>query len=93
MGWFRMAAGCGQRAEAVAILLWYTAGWQKANPVKLSPKILGELNVHPKTARRCLKRMAAVGLVHAEFRRGRSPLVTILDPKPAESRPKPQDGA
>lgn len=91
MDWLRVAAGCGQRAEAVAILLWYAAGWQKTNPAKLTPAILSELNVHPKTSKRCLQRMAEVGLVDVEFKRGRSPLVTLLDPKPATMKAKPYD--
>jgi len=81
MEWFRLASQCGQRAEAVALLLWYAAGWQRSNPVKLTPPVLSELNVHPRTAKRCLQRMAAVGLVEVEFKRGRSPSVTIRDPK------------
>lgn len=79
--WMKAAAMCGQRAEAVALLLWYAARWQKANPVKLTPKILAELGVHPKTARRVLGKMEAAGLVRAEFHRGRSPVVTITKPE------------
>lgn len=93
LDWCRMAAGCGQRAEAVTMLLWYAAGWQKTNPVKLTPPILGELSVHPKTAKRILQRMAEVGLVDVEFKRGRSPLVTLLAPKPPTLEIKPQNDA
>ncbi len=81
--WFKSASTCGDRAEAVAVLLWYAAGYQRRNPVKLTPAILAELRVHPKTARRVLQRMADCGLVLVEFHRGRSPLVTIVSPEPA----------
>ena len=77
MDWLRAASRCGLRAEAVAMLLWYAAGWQKSNPAKLTPAILSELRVHPKTARRILGKFQDVGLVDVEFHRGRSPLVTI----------------
>ena len=77
MDWLRAASCCGYRAEAVAMLLWYAAGWQKSNPAKLTPAILSELRVHPKTARRILGKFRDVGLVDVEFHRGRSPLVTI----------------
>lgn len=80
MVWMRLASRCGGRGEAVGLLLWYAAGWQRSNPVKLSRSILAELGVHPKTAKRVLTRMADLGLVDAEFHRGRSPVVTIRDP-------------
>ncbi|TWU67577.1 hypothetical protein V7x_31520 [Crateriforma conspicua] len=83
MAWFKPASTCGGRAEAVAVLLWYAAGFQRRNPVKLSPTVLRELNVHPKTARRVLIRMAKLGLVRNEFSRGRSPIVTITMPDAA----------
>ena len=39
--WMKLAAKCGDRAEAVAVLLWYAAGFQRSNPVKLSQDDLG----------------------------------------------------
>lgn len=76
--WMRTASRCGVRAEAVAILLWYAAGWQRSNPVKLTPSILAELRVHPKTARRILLKMESAGLVAVVSKRGASPMVTLL---------------
>ena len=81
LAWFKSAAECGGRAEAVAVLLWYAAGCQRRNPVKLTRALLGELKVHPKTAKRVLQKMSDYGLVQCEFARGRSPLVTIVDPR------------
>ncbi len=80
LAWFKSASTCGERAEAVAVLLWYAAGYQRRNPVKLTPAILAELRVHPKTARRVLGKMADCGLVLVAFHRGRSPVVTIVSP-------------
>ena len=85
MKWVKAASTCGQRAEAVTILLWQTVGWQKKNPLRLTHRILQELNVHPKTAKRVLSRMADIGLVEVEFHRGRSPVVTLLDYRPGET--------
>ncbi len=81
--WMKLASKCGNRSEAVAVLLWYAAGFQRSNPVKLSKTILAELAVHPKTAKRVLQRMAEYGLVDVEFHRGRSPSVTIKKPTTA----------
>lgn len=86
LAWFKSASTCGERAEAVAVLLWYAAGYQRRNPVKLTPTILAELRVHPKTARRVLARMADLGLVLVEFHRGRAPVVTITMPESADGR-------
>lgn len=80
LDWLGLASTCGARSDAVAILLWYSAGWQKANPVSLTQATLSTLRVHPKTARRVLRKMADLGLVAVEFHRGRSPLVTLLSP-------------
>lgn len=80
MGWLKIASWCGQRAEAVALLVWFAAGLQKSNPCKLTPKVLAELHVHPRTARRILERFMAAGIVDVQFHRGRSPLVTITTP-------------
>lgn len=86
LAWMKLAAKCGNRSEAVALLLWYSAGFQRSNPVKLSKTILDELGVHTKTAKRVLLRMAEFGLVDVVFRRGRSPVVTLTAPqvKPSE---------
>lgn len=48
------------------------------HPFKLSPHVLKRLDVHPKTARRVLTKMAKEELVEVEFHRGRSRRVLIL---------------
>jgi hypothetical protein len=86
--WMRKASLCGYSGGAVGLLLWYAAGWQKSNPVKLTPAILAELGVHPKTAKRVLLRLQSIGLVAADCRRGAAPVVTIL---PSEHSVKVSD--
>jgi hypothetical protein len=80
MEWLKRVVGCGRRAEAVAVLLWYAAGYQRKNPVKLTPHVLSELSVAPRAAKDILQKMADRGLVHVEFHRGRSPVVTLISP-------------
>ena len=78
LDWFRAANTCGRRSLAVAAMIWFAAGLQKSNPIKLSRAILAELSIPPRTAKEVLERMQAIGIVSVEFHRGRSPLVTIL---------------
>lgn len=81
--WMRIATQCGGRGAEVGLLLWYAAGWQRKNPVKLTAAICKQLGVHPKTVKRVLTQMEAARLVKAVFRRGRSPMVTLLRPEVA----------
>ncbi|HBJ37959.1 MAG TPA: hypothetical protein DDZ51_25010 [Planctomycetaceae bacterium] len=78
LNWIQLATTCGGRGTEVGLLLWYAAGWQKRNPVKLTATICKQLGVHPKTTKRVLIRMEEVGLIKAKFHRGRSPVVTLL---------------
>jgi hypothetical protein len=84
MDWLRVANTCGRQAMSVATLVWFAAGVQRNNPVKITPTVLSELAIPPRTAKRILERMQDVGIVEVEFHRGRSPLVTIL-PLPVQS--------
>lgn len=85
LSWFKVAATCGGRSVDVALLVWYAVNWYRSNPAKLTPNILREFDIHPKTARSILRKLAAVGLVDVEFHRGRSPLVTIKDHRQNET--------
>ena len=80
MEWLKRVVGCGRRAEAVALLLWYVAGYQRRNPVKLTRQILSELSVTPRAAKKILQKLADRGLIRVEFHRGRSPVVTLVSP-------------
>ncbi|WP_040767434.1 hypothetical protein [Novipirellula maiorica] len=75
--WMRAAATCGGRGTEVGLLLWYVAGWQRKRPMELSKSICGQFGVHTKTAKRVLVRMAELGLIDAEFHRGRAPRFTL----------------
>lgn len=79
LDWLRAANTCGRKSVSVATMIWFAAGLQRSNPVKLSPAILSELAIPSRTAKQVLERMQDVGIVTVEFHRGRSPMVTILD--------------
>ena len=78
LDWLRAASRCGERGVSVALLLWHAVRWQKQNPARLTPTVLAELGVHPKTARRALVEFQRMGLVDVEFHRGRAPRVRVL---------------
>ncbi len=78
LDWMRKAAECGGRGTEVGLLLWYAAGWQKRNPIKLSQSVVRQLPVHQKTCRRVISNMEQLGLIAVDRHKGRSPLVTLL---------------
>ncbi len=78
LDWMRKASECGLRGADIGLLLWYAGGWQKRNPVSVSSLIVQQLPVDPKTCRRVLSKMEAIGLVNVERHRGRAPLITLL---------------
>lgn len=87
--WMRTATHCGGRGTEVGLLLWYAAGWQKKNPVRLTAAICKQLGIHPKTSKRVLVRMQGAGLISVEFHRGRSPVVTLMRPEVAVEEEQP----
>lgn len=77
LNWLQVASRCGRRGVELGLLLWYAAGWQRTNPVKLTKVIRMEFNIGDKTTKRILVQMQDEGIVDVEFHRGRSPLVTL----------------
>ena len=78
-------SACGRlpgKALHVGMSLWLWKGIKKSTTVKLSVKRLEELGVLRHSAYRALKLMEERGLVSVERHRGRSPVVTLLDPHP-----------
>lgn len=78
--WLRLALSIEGKSGNLAFALWYLAGLTKANPIRLTSKILTEFGVSSKTATRLLLAFKAKGLVDVDRQRGRGPDVTILDP-------------
>ncbi|MDB3945439.1 hypothetical protein N9444_05970 [Gammaproteobacteria bacterium] len=81
--WLAQAARCGGKALHVAIILWYRAGLQKSETIKVpggTAKLFG-LDRHAKT--RGLKALEQAGLVSITRRQGCSPQVTLLEHRQA----------
>ncbi len=82
MSWLREAAKLGGKAVVVGLALWFRHGIEGSGPVKLTRKLLAGLHVSRTTARDCLRKLEAAGLVSVDRARGRCPRVTIIDKPP-----------
>src|SRR5262249_5070527 len=77
--WFRAAAALPGKALAVGQALWFLRGLKGRRTVRLAAKALACFAVRRKPGQRGLAKLEAAGLVRVERKRGRSPLVTILE--------------
>jgi len=77
--WVAEAARLRGRALAVGLAIWFRKGIEKKATFQLYPSALERLGVSRWSAYRALKGLEKAGLVRAERRRGRSPVVTVLD--------------
>jgi hypothetical protein len=86
--WLRLALAIGGKAGNLAWAIWWRAGIEQQNPIKLTVRTLRDFHVSPRTARRLLLDFEKAGLLQLDRKRGRGPLVTLLDPthqKPTEA--------
>src|SRR5262245_6038685 len=85
--WLRRALTLPGKALHVAVLLWKEAGCRGSRTVRLRLAGAARLGMHPDTAKRGLRTLAAAGLV--SFRRppGQALEVTLLetDPGPGQT--------
>jgi hypothetical protein len=72
-------AGGSSRDLLVWMLLLNAAQVSRQETIKFSPRWRFGVDLDRKTVYRCLKRLASAGLIGVEFRRGKSPLVTVFD--------------
>lgn len=77
--WVEAAARLPGKALAVGLAAWREAGCRRARSVPLN---LSALAVPRRTAQRGLDALEGAGLVAVDRRRGRPPLVTLLDAPP-----------
>jgi hypothetical protein len=77
--WLTLAARLPGRALHVALALWYLAGLKKTREVKPTGNTWERFGVSPDAAYRGLRALEAAGLVWVDRRRGRCPLVKILE--------------
>ena len=79
LDWIIKAGRCKGRAFHVGMMLWYLSGLNKSITIKLSNKLPKSFGFDRTTKLRGLRELEGSGLVSVEQKRGRSPLVTILD--------------
>jgi predicted transcriptional regulator len=70
-------SGGSSRDLLVWMLLLNAARVSRKKAIKFSPRWRFGVDIDRKTIYRCLKRLNSAGLIDVEFRRGKSPLVTI----------------
>ena len=76
--WLETAAKLPGRSLHVGVLLWYVAGSAQSLSVHLSNTLTLRFGVDRNAKYRALLSLESAGLIIAKRRRGRSPLVTIL---------------
>ena len=82
--WLMRAANLPGKALHVGNVLWLLAGLNQSRTVQLSSMWLRRFGVLRDSARLGLKKLEGAGLVAVERHHGRSPKVTILDPRKIE---------
>ena len=80
--WLRVALSFGGKAGNLAWSLWWLAGMERTNPIRLTKRVLTDFNMSTRAARRLLIEFERAGLVVVDSQRGRSPKVTLTNPKP-----------
>jgi hypothetical protein len=84
--WLERACRLTGKALHVALLLWREAGCTRNRTVALCLARAAALGMHPDTAKRGLRALAAAGLVSIHHRPGKALEVTLLD-APADNPP------
>ena len=78
-GWLHRAAELPGRALHVALAVWYLAGLEKSQRVKVTWGVFDRFGVSPDAGRRGLAALEQDGLVLVKRSPGRCPVVTILE--------------
>jgi hypothetical protein len=77
--WIEAAMRLQGRVWHVATIIWHLASLNKRNRVRMEYKLARAAGMDRHTVRRALEKLEQAELVHVDRRRGRSPVVTILD--------------
>ena len=83
--WLQVALAVGGKSGSLAWAIWWLVGIKKANPVRLTAKVLSDFSISTRTTRRLLGDFEQAGLVQVERCRGRGPTVTVLPAPTAKS--------
>jgi hypothetical protein len=76
--WLQPALALGGKAGNLAWAIWFRAGIERQNPIKLTGRTLRDFHISPRAARRLLRDFEKAGLVQVDQKRGRGPMVTLL---------------
>jgi hypothetical protein len=76
--WLHRAAILPGRALHVALALWYLAGLEKRQNVRITARVLDRFGVSRYAGRRGLAALEYAGLVNVKRHKGRCPIVTLL---------------
>ena len=80
MCWLEAAGSLPGKALHVAVAIRFLHGFDlSSSTVRLKPSALRRLGVKKDSARRALGHLESAGLVRVDRRRGRAPIVTIID--------------
>jgi hypothetical protein len=77
--WLQAAAGLPAKSLHVGLIIWYAAGRLGSSSVFLSNTLCMLFGLDRNAKYRGLRSLQDAGLVAVERKRGKSPLVTILD--------------
>ena len=77
--WITSAAELPGKTLATGLALWFEAGRTKTRCVKVTPRLLAMFAIERHTGRRALQRLADASLVSLICKKGRCPVVTILN--------------
>jgi hypothetical protein len=77
--WLTAAACLPGRALQVGVAVWFMAGVQRSQTVRLAPKLLSEFVANRHAGYRGLRALEAARLVRVVRRAGAAPEVTILE--------------
>ena len=80
--WLRPALAFGGKAGNLTWAIWWLAGMEKSNPIRLTGRVLRDFHISPRSARRLLNDFEQAGLLNVDRKRGRAPVITLLEPKP-----------
>ena len=78
--WLQRALACGGKSCNLALALWWRAGMQRCNPIRLTRQVARDFNISPRCVRRLLSKFERAGLVQVARKRGRGPQVVLLNP-------------
>ena len=77
LDWMQQAARLPGKTLQVALALWYLAGLQKSQTVKLASKPLEAMGVSRDAKYDALARLVRAGLVAVDQKPGQAPIVTL----------------